>query len=45
MDISEQYIYELAKLIPLNDFAKIDDLEKLRSKPVNTFKMNTQKRT
>lgn len=39
MDISEQYIYELVKINPaLNDFAKIDDLEILRSKPVNTFK-------
>jgi uncharacterized protein (DUF885 family) len=39
MDISEHYIYELVKINPaLNDFARIDELDKLRNKPVNTFK-------
>lgn len=43
MDISETYVYELIKINPaLNDFAKIDDLEHLRSKPVNTFKNTYQ---
>ncbi len=38
MDLSDKYVRELVKINPmLNDFTKIDDLEYLRSKPVNTF--------
>ena len=39
MDLSEQYVLDLVKINPtLNDFTKIDELEHLKSKPVDTFK-------
>tara|TARA_B110000977_G_C11087500_1_gene495316 strand:+ start:4670 stop:6283 length:1614 start_codon:yes stop_codon:yes gene_type:complete len=38
MDLSETYIIDLVKINPdLNDFAKIDDLDNLEKKVINTF--------
>ena len=38
MDLSETYIIDLVKINPdLNDFAKIDELDYLEKKVINTF--------